>query len=334
MADHKPQHEAFLSVGSSGDLVRDLHHRLSLAGFEVLGDEVTAFSFSSVTEAQVRVFQSTRRLMEDGVVGPQTLAALVEASFQLGDRHLYLHVPMMRGDDVADLQLRLGVLGFDAGRVDGIFGPDTSRSLLDFQRNIGLPSDGITGVSTVQELHQLAGRSAGSTPVVHVRELERLRQRRIGLDGRRIALGQFGACGALATAIARSLRVLGANVLLLDHPEESNQAEIANRFEAELYLGLRVKNDSQSSLAFFATEGFHSEGGRQLASFCATNLTPLNQAEPKLHGMRLPALRRTRMPAVLCLLGPPSLVVQSTAELAEAFSLAITTWMTNPEETP
>ena len=47
MADHNPQHEAFLSVGSSGDLVRDLHHRLSLAGFEVLGDEVTAFSFSS-----------------------------------------------------------------------------------------------------------------------------------------------------------------------------------------------------------------------------------------------------------------------------------------------
>ena len=333
MADQNPQHEVFLSDGSSGDLVRDLHHRLSVAGFEVSGTEATTFTFSSATEAQVRDFQLTRRLMEDGIVGPQTLAALVEASFQLGDRHLYLHVPMMRGDDVADLQLRLGALGFDAGRIDGIFGTDTSRALLDFQRNIGLPSDGITGVSTVQELHRLAGRSAGSTPVVQVRELERLRQRRVGLDGRHIALGQFGACGALTTAITRSLRALGANVLLLDHPEETNQAETANRFEAELYLGLRVKNHSQSSLAFFATEGFHSEGGRQLAAFCATNLTPFSQEKPELHGMRLPALRRTRMPAVLCLLGPPAWVVQSTAELAEALSLAIVTWINNPEET-
>ena len=73
------------------------------------------------------------------------MAALVEAGYRLGDRSLYLHSPMMRGDDVADLQLRLGGLGFDAGRIDGVFGPDSARALLDFQRNTGLATDGIAG---------------------------------------------------------------------------------------------------------------------------------------------------------------------------------------------
>ena len=46
---------------------------------------------------------------------------------------------MQRGDDVADLQQRLSTLGFDTGRVDGIFGDRTSRALAEFQRNAGLP---------------------------------------------------------------------------------------------------------------------------------------------------------------------------------------------------
>ena len=44
---------------------------------------------------------------------------------------------MLRGDDVAELQQDLGALGFDAGRVDGIFGPRTKDALEQFQRNIG-----------------------------------------------------------------------------------------------------------------------------------------------------------------------------------------------------
>ena len=36
---------------------------------------------------------------------------------------------MQHGDDVAALQKRLHDLGFDCGRIDGIFGPDTERGL-------------------------------------------------------------------------------------------------------------------------------------------------------------------------------------------------------------
>ena len=62
---------------------------------------------------------------------------------------------MLRGDDVAELQQRLCTLGFDTGRVDGIFGDATVRALDEFQRNAGLPVDGIVGGATLQELVRL-----------------------------------------------------------------------------------------------------------------------------------------------------------------------------------
>ena len=46
---------------------------------------------------------------------------------------------MMRGDDGADLQRKLDALGFETGKPDGIFGPDTLVGLLDFQANRRLP---------------------------------------------------------------------------------------------------------------------------------------------------------------------------------------------------
>ena len=77
--------------------------------------------------------------------GPQTWSALVEAGRDLGDRFLYRRTPMLRGDDVAELQQRLSALGFDTGRVDGIFGDLTSAALGEFQRNVGLPSTASPG---------------------------------------------------------------------------------------------------------------------------------------------------------------------------------------------
>ena len=65
---------------------------------------------------------------------------------------------MLRGDDVAELQQRLCTLGFDTGRVDGIFGDATVRALDEFQRNAGLPVDGIVGGATLKELVRLESR--------------------------------------------------------------------------------------------------------------------------------------------------------------------------------
>ena len=90
------------------------------AGHNTAADQPGAFG--EPTEAAVRGFQERRGLRVDGICGPQTWASLVEAGFRPGDRLLYYTSPMLRGDDVAELQRRLSALGFDAGRVDGIFG--------------------------------------------------------------------------------------------------------------------------------------------------------------------------------------------------------------------
>ena len=118
-----------LRPNDRGALVSDLHRRLAAAGHRVDGVEEADGYFGPETTRSLLAFQTERGLDEHGLVDETTQAALVEAGLRLGDRHLYLHFPMFRGEDVAELQLRLGGLGFDAGRIDGIFGPDAAGAV-------------------------------------------------------------------------------------------------------------------------------------------------------------------------------------------------------------
>jgi N-acetylmuramoyl-L-alanine amidase len=149
--------------------------------------------------------------------------------------------------------------------VDGIFGPRTARAVADFQRNVGLNPDGICGYESVQALRRLGDRIADGRSVASVREEDRLRHDQPGLGGLRVVIGQFGGLGALARAVAMLLRAEGAIVITLDEPDESVQAATANRFGADVYLGLRA-SAYRSGVAYYATVGFESAGGRQLAS--------------------------------------------------------------------
>jgi N-acetylmuramoyl-L-alanine amidase len=56
---------------------------------------------------------------------------------------------------VARLQRQLATLGYNAGRQDGIFGPRTEQALQGFQRDYGLPEEGLYGPATVRALEQL-----------------------------------------------------------------------------------------------------------------------------------------------------------------------------------
>lgn len=47
-----------------------------------------------------------------------------------------------------DLQKKLNSLGFNAGKVDGVFGPSTRRAVIEFQKSKGLVADGIAGPMT------------------------------------------------------------------------------------------------------------------------------------------------------------------------------------------
>ena len=70
----------------------------------------------------------------------------------------------LRGDDVTELQERLLELGYDAGRADGILGPETEAGLRAFQRDYGLTADGTCGPATLRALRQLGRRVTGGRP--------------------------------------------------------------------------------------------------------------------------------------------------------------------------
>ncbi|HHY46883.1 MAG TPA: L,D-transpeptidase family protein [Firmicutes bacterium] len=62
------------------------------------------------------------------------------------ERPLFVTAPLMRGSDVADVQLRLRQLGFYRGEIDGIYGPSTKNAVAAFQRCVDVVADGmVTG---------------------------------------------------------------------------------------------------------------------------------------------------------------------------------------------
>lgn len=320
-----------LGSGDAGGAVLDVQHRLRAVGFPVPTDEDA--TFGPGTLAALRRFQADRGLRVDGSCGEQTWSALVEAGYGLGDRFLYRRSTMLRGEDVAELQERLGSLGFDAGRVDGIFGPDTGRALEEFQANGGLTADGICGPDTIAALERLAARQAGPTSVARVREVERLRGGSGRLPGHRVIVGHAGEAGPLADGVARLLRDAGADVIVVNHPDGSAQAREANEQAAVLYIGLRLAaHEDVGHIAYYAQRNWESVGGRRFAEMLHEQLRtgPIPTLVPEVHGMRLPVLRETRMPAVSCELGPAEQIVPLTAEVTHAIAEAVNAWIAEP----
>lgn len=60
----------------------------------------------------------------------------------------------MSGNDVMELQALLKKLGYYHGPVDGVFGPQTERAVVRFQKNYGLTPDGVVGEQTQRTLQR------------------------------------------------------------------------------------------------------------------------------------------------------------------------------------
>jgi N-acetylmuramoyl-L-alanine amidase len=271
-----------------------------------------------------------RGLPAHGACDDVTWHTLVEASWVLGDRVLYLRSPNLRGDDVGELQQLLGRLGFDPGRIDGIFGRDTSVAVVEFQRNVGLTADGLCGAETVRALRRVCSRAAPGPAVTEVREYERLSRDTRTLSGRRVVVGQLGGLPNLARTLCRSLQLLGSTVLTIDVPDGADQAATANRFGADVYLGLATAAD-RTSIAYYATPGFESLGGHRLAELLHDELETVRSLAVSIPaGMRLPVLRETRMPAVVIELGPAHHAADHTPAVAGAVARALARWVTAP----
>lgn len=137
----------------TGPAVEDVQQRLVIAG--LLSQDQVSGTFDDATVAAVQAFRKQSGLPEAEEVDDKMWSALVDASYHLGDRTLYLRMPYFHGNDVAELQRALGALGFACGGDDGIFGAYTEDALRTFQTNMGLPTDGIAGAYTYAAIRNL-----------------------------------------------------------------------------------------------------------------------------------------------------------------------------------
>jgi len=127
--------------------IHDLQRRLAILGYR-LADEADKGLFGERTAAAVTAFKVSNGLGSDDTLDQTTWTALKDATMQLGDRPLYLHIPHFRGRDVSELQAALSSMGF-ACLVDNSFGSETEQALREFQTNMGLLASGIVDAETL-----------------------------------------------------------------------------------------------------------------------------------------------------------------------------------------
>ena len=285
--------------------------------------------FGEETEAAVARFQQAKSLAPDGIVGSDTWRALVESGYRLGDRMLYHRVPMMRGDDVATLQGQLNALGFDSGKTDGIFGPETLEALLDFQRNRGMAEDGIAGIDVAIEL-DLMQRATAKPGREGVREREWLRTLPTTIARQRVYVDAFcrnepeaEATWRAAIAFSSTIQRHGAQTLLSrsadTSPPERLRARRANRLDAQVVVSFIMAGNEEEAVLYFASEHSSSAAGEMVSATLAERL-----GLPTV-GRSIPMLRETRAPCVVISTARPDedLGRAAAEALADLYALGV-----------
>ena len=150
-----------IQKNDTGAAVEDVQGKLCNLGF--LEKSQVSGTFDEATEQALVAFCTENGLPESKQVDEKLWAALLDATFNLGDRTLYLRMPYFHGNDVKQLQQALDALGFSCGARDGIFGAYTEDALRKFQMNMGLPTDGIAGAFTYRAIYNLHHSWEGKT---------------------------------------------------------------------------------------------------------------------------------------------------------------------------
>lgn len=146
-----PNFGRYLRNGMVGDDVGQVQAKLLERGWAIAVDN----QFGEETERVVRNFQS--QVMgpehEDGVVGPDTVAALWILAFDATRPRPATHPVLRQNVDgpspaVREAQDKLRALGHDPGATDGWFGTNTFNAAVALQREHGLVDDGVIGPDT------------------------------------------------------------------------------------------------------------------------------------------------------------------------------------------
>ena len=265
---------------------------------------------------EIRSFQQERGLRVTGELDPTTQRALEESRWKLGDRSLYLQPsPMMRGDDIAALQSRLTEMGFNSGRVDGIFGEATEAAVKEFQRSVGVAVDGKCGPATIIALLRLTKIVSGGAPSA-LRESAVQKNRGPALANKVIVIDPGSAdfekeiCYDIATRIEGRLLALGASVFLTrgtsNNPSEIDRINFTNKNNADLLISLHADKHSNPVAHGVATffygsdqHGVHSIVGERFASLVQREICARTDLlNCRTHAKTWDSLRLTKCPAV------------------------------------
>jgi N-acetylmuramoyl-L-alanine amidase len=195
----------------------------------------------------------------------------------------------LRGDDVAELQVRLAQFGFNPGRIDGIFGVLTEEALNDFQRNCALDVSGALTRATLVELVRMTSTHTSRSLVTEARD-------RAGFN--EVSTGPLVIAGEspLAPLLAKTCeRILKVEVLGGESPEVV--AAYANDNAAAFVISLQtLKHVDGVHLHYWASYRSHSRRGEQLASRIAAAFSDApGLPRVEVTGMALPILRETKM---------------------------------------
>lgn len=356
-----------LHVGDSSSRVAEV--RLSLArlglldGYEGEIDSTRRFTeremlFDDTLAEALKAFQQSRGILPSGSIDDLTLRELREASYTLGARVLsYQPGQEMVGDDVGQLQTQLHELGFYSNRIDGRFGPATYEALMNYQLNSGLEDDGVCGPDTLHALSLLGRRITGGSAQA-IRERETVRQAGPNLAGKRVVIdpdlggsdkglvveGPYGPITEeeilwdLAQRIEGRMVATGMETILSrprgDNPSNKHRADLANGFNADLLISLRLDsypNEKANGVAtfYFGSEhGSSSLTGETLSGYIQREIAARTDLQNcRNHARTWEMLRMTRMPSVELVAGyltnPGDLAVLTDPAQRDAIAEAV-----------
>lgn len=106
--------------------------------------------YGSITMDAVKRFQRQNDLKQDGIMGQETIAMILDPSAKS-----YLLKQGMEGSDVKLVQRRLYELGYleKKSLITGTFGSETEAAVRALQANNGLTADGLIGTATTELLY-------------------------------------------------------------------------------------------------------------------------------------------------------------------------------------
>lgn len=200
-----------IRVGQTGAAVEDVQKRLVKLGYD-LGPRGIDGIYKERTAKAVRQFREAWGLPDSDFVDDECWSTLVDATFTLGDRSLFLRLPYFHGADVSTLQHALNALGFTCGDVDGIFGAHTERALREFQSNVGIESDGIAGSHSFAAINRLAHVWEDKDAAPHS-------EAHLGYSRAAAALEKIEACFYGVDEVSRSIATRVSNLALATTPD-------------------------------------------------------------------------------------------------------------------